>query len=215
MSDISTEEAARSATALLSQQTPNIGDQTTIPPRATKVCIEDLIESGKLSSRGPGLVDSRQVEDLFSRTRVIGDQGLDFVRVSITPLGDSADVDPLSDGTTRRFAGYDFLNRDGLTPIQRLAGVEGVWPLSETKLRRATLNSAFFFPSMKGFVDGGLIRVVTGYHLDLVTTRRWVETRPALPAEKARILNPEAVPTSTWDHVWITVPKGPIANYFV
>lgn len=213
MSDITTEAAARSATVLLSRQTPSPADQTTSPPRVAKGCIEDLVKSGKLESRGRGLVDARQVEDLFSRTRVIGDQDHDFVRVSITPLRDSAEVDPLGDGTMRRFAGYDFLNRDGLSPVEQLAGVEGVWPLSEAKLRRAALSSAFFFPSMKGFVDGGLIRIVTGGHLDLVRAGRWVETRPARPDERTRLLNRESAPASMWEHAWITVSKGPLANY--
>ncbi|WP_240372866.1 hypothetical protein [Brevibacterium zhoupengii] len=215
MSTVTIAIAARVATNLLVGQKLRPANQARReePPRVTRACVEDLVASGRLSSIGPGLVDVRQVEDLFSRTRVINDSDHDFVRVSITPLGDSASVDPLSDGSTRRFAGYDFLNRAGLSPIERLAGIEGVWPLSEVKLRRAELNGAYFFPSMKGFVDASVIRVVTGYHLDLVTTRRWVETRSALPGEKERILNPGCAPASNWEHVWITVPKGPIANY--
>lgn len=205
--------AARIASEALTARppSPNYWNRYADAPAVSAGCIRDLVAAGRLESPTPGLVNGTQVEQLFTRTRVIDGTGLSVLRVSITPIGESGPCDRLPDYSARRFAGWDFANRDNLSPTERIAGIEGVWPLSEETLRRASMLRAFFLPAMKGFVDGSLIRRVTGYHLDLVTKRRWVETQPLQGNEAEFILQREG----GWEHAWVNVPRGPIASLTV
>lgn len=138
--------------------------------------------------------------------------GLSVLRVSITPPRAGGDCDPIAPaGVKRRSqAGWDFANTAGLTPDDQWAGIAGVWPLSEETLRRAMRLGAYFLPSMKGFVDGDLIRRVTGYYLDLTSKRRWVQTAELDNEARSCILTKMAS-GAPWEHVWLNIPKGPIA----
>lgn len=186
------------------------------PPVVTEACIRDLRLAGRLTDDGSGSILEQEVSDLFTRTRVLDYAGLPIVRVSITPLGANGACDPLpATKLPRRFSGWDFNNRAGLPEDERWAGIEGVWPMSEVNAAQAARMEAFFLPSIKGFVDGRLIRRVTGYRLDLTTRRRWFETRPLADHERPLILTTKSRIKSdgeNWEHVWINVSKGPVSS---
>lgn len=150
---------------------------------------------------------------IFERTRVVDGTGLSVLRVSITPPTPSEPCDRLENLTFRTSAGWDFANRAALSDTDRWAGIAGVWPLSEETLRTAMMLNAFFLPSMKGFVDGSLIRRVTGYYLDLTTKRRWVQTTELDARQRGFILGNIPETTIPWEHAWLNVPKGPIAAF--
>lgn len=211
---VSIERGAQVATEELGQQqmSPRYRRDFDTPPVVSKGCIADLVTANKLSSPSPGLVVEEDVRRVFSRTRILYGVGLSVLRVSITPPRPGGEVDPLAPAGVkhRSQSGWDFANTDGLSADDRWAGIAGVWPLSEETLRRAMRVEAYFLPSMKGFVDGELIRRVTGYYLDLASKRRWVQTRKLEDDDRKYIL-PARTSGAPWEHAWLTIPQGPIA----
>lgn len=214
------EEAAQLATEALNRQhpSPSYWLRYKDAPVVSIACIRDLRDAGRLTDLRNGLVDAEEVQHIFERTRIIDGVGLSVLRVSITPLGPSGPCDPLPTPTgirRRRFAGWDFLNRNQLDDAEQWAGIEGVWPISEKTARQASmpLHGTFFLPAMKGFVDGTLIRRVKGYHLDCTTNRRWIETEPLDNYTRPLILTRRGDTKECFKHVWINVPQGPIANF--
>lgn len=202
-------EAAREASAILREHGLHLFDQTNsdMAPVVSGGCIRTLIQAHKLP---PGLIYDptwKSVYELFSRTRVITTVELNMIRVSISSLGDSIECDPLPHGKARQFTGWDFANAHELPMDERRAGIEGVWPITEENLRIAARLNAWFFPSMKGFIDGSLIGKVTGYHLDLTTGKRWVHTRKPSPDELRELFHDN----SNWSHLWLQIGQGPIA----
>lgn len=110
----------------------------------------------------------------------------------------------MTDYRARDHFGWDFSNEKKLPTDVRWAGIEGVWPISEENLRHATVMNSFFMPAMEGYVDGSLIRRVTGYRLDLASKRYWIQTR-SLEDDKERAL---ILPIKEkWEHAWLNVPK--------
>lgn len=213
---VSHADAAQIATDAVAQQ--NLSSVYWTRPNAAPVvvskgCISDLVAANKLSSPARGLVDRDEVRAIFERTRVIDGTGLSVLRVSITPPTPSEPCDRLANGRFRTLTGWDFANRAALSDIDRWAGIAGVWPLSEETLRTAMMLNAFFLPSMKGFIDGSLIRRVTGYHLDLTTKRRWVQTAELDTPQRGYILGSIPNTKIPWEHAWVNVPKGPIAAF--
>lgn len=210
--NITMNEAAQRATQILAQQplSPTYPLRAKEPPVVAPSCIADLIAMHRLTrANKPGMVDAAEVEELFSRTRVITDTDLSVLRVSIVPLRTSGPCDPLRDGQPRRWAGWDFANIAELDHDEAWAGISGVWPLSEETARRA--RRSIFAPSVKGFVDGSLVRRVIGYHLDLVTRRRWIETEPLDKDARNAVFTVDRA-GQRWEHLWISVPRGPIAD---
>lgn len=197
--------AAEIATTILNQNPINNNAPLV---QVSGSCIKEMMATGILPHIKMKPI-ARELEAIFSTTRVVDGLHLPFARVSITSLGEGGETDPLpGTGKSRRWAGLDINNSRGLSQEEYEATYKGVWPLSEEKMREAMLASAFFLPSVKGFVHGSLIETVTGYHLDLATGRRWVESRKMTIAEREALL-----PTSTGaEHVWITVPQGAIAE---
>lgn len=216
---LSLDEAARVATEALNLQhpSPSYWLRYKEPPVVSVACIRDLRDAHRLQAFDNGHVDADEVQSIFMRTRIIDGVGLSVLRVSITPLRPSGPCDRLPDPTgfhLRPFAGWDFSNADGLTEQDRLAGIEGVWPISEraARIASAPLNGTYFLPAMKGYVDGSLIRRVKGYHLDLTTNRRWIETEPLNDYTRPLILTRMGNSKASFENVWINVPQGPIAT---
>lgn len=197
--------AAEIATTILNQNLIN----TDVPlVQVSGSCIKEMMATGILPHTKMKPI-ARELEAIFSSTRIVDGLQLPFTRVSITALGEGGKTDPLpGTGKSRRWAGLDINNTLGLSQEEYEAAYKGVWPLSEEKMREAMLASAFFFPSVKGFVHGSLVETVTGYHLDLASGRRWVESRKMTAAEREALL-----PASNGvEHIWVTVPQGAIAE---
>ncbi|MGO3764064.1 hypothetical protein [Glutamicibacter arilaitensis] len=180
----------------------------------TPACIADLVTMHRLTaSATPAMVNSEEVENLFSRTRVINGVGLSVLRVSIGPLRPGGPCDRLrSSGQHRRWAGWDFANLANLTVDEQWAGVLGIWPMSEENAQRAKLAGAIFAPSIKGFVDGSLVRRVTGYSLDLKTRRRWFETDALGAIARSHVFGEDHLGRER-EHLWISVPRGAVAGF--
>ncbi|QCR53706.1 hypothetical protein C1N80_09035 [Brachybacterium sp. SGAir0954] len=183
-------------------------------PTVTPACIADLVTMHRLTtSTTPAMVNSEEVENLFSRTRVINGVGLSVLRVSIGPLRPSGPCDPLHPSLQpRRWAGWDFANLAGLSKAEEWAGISGVWPMSEENAQRAKAVGAIFAPSIKGFVDGSLVRHVTGYSLDLTTRRRWFETQPLSPSARSAVFGKDRLDRER-EHLWISVQRGAVAGF--
>jgi hypothetical protein len=208
MTSVSTQQATEIATDILTQQ--NATGQKTI---VSLKCIEQLRDAHRLSSTGRNMVDQDEVGELFSATRVIDESALDILRVSIKAAGPSGQCDLIQPGNVvRPQAGWDFANQAGLSDKLRWAGILGVWPLSEKNAREAVLSSAYFMPSMCGFVDGSLIRCIDDYQLDLTSGRRWFEVR-ALDTDQSEALFGPGQSQTPWKHIWLRIPQGPIAAY--
>lgn len=208
MTSVSTQQASQIATEILTTQ--NTTDQT---PVVSQKCIEELCDAHRLSSTGRNMVDRDEVEALFSATRVIDESVLDILRVSIKAAGPSGECDLVQPGNVvRPLAGWDFANTAGLSEKLRWAGILGVWPLSEKNAREAVLSSAYFMPSMRGFVDGSLIRCIDDYQLDLTSGRRWFEVR-GLDTDQSQALFGAEHSQTPWRHIWLRIPQGPIAAY--
>lgn len=182
-------------------------------PTVTPACIADLVTMHRLTaSTNPGMVNSEEVEELFSRTRVVNGVGLSVLRVSIGPLRPSGPCDRLRSNLQHRvWVGWDFANLANLTEDEQWAGISGVWPMSEENAQRAASVGAVFAPSIKGFVDGSLVQRVTGYSLDLTTRRRWFET-DALGATAHSHVFGEDYLGRKLEHLWISVSRGAIAS---
>lgn len=214
---VSIERGAQIATEALNSQhlSPAYYLRADTAPVVSNRCVHDLLAANKLKSLGRGLVDGDQVEEIFRRTRVIDGTGLSILRVSIKPPEPSGPCDPLPSGRKREQIGWDFDNESDLGWNDRWAGIAGVWPLSEESLRRAMRLEAYFMPSMKGFVDGVLIKRVSGYYLDLTSgssKRRWVQTRNLEGNERDYVLPQENGREPRWDHAWVNVPQGVTAT---
>lgn len=197
--------AAEIATTILNQNPINTDTPLVL---VSGSCIKEMMATGILPHIKMKPI-ARELETIFSSTRIVDGLQFPFTRVSITALGEGGKTDPLpGTGKSRRWAGLDINNTLGLSQEEYEAAYKGVWPLSEEKMREAMLASAFFFPSVKGFVHGSLVETVTGYHLDLVTGRRWVESCKMTVAEREALL-----PASSGvEHIWVTVPQGAIAE---
>lgn len=207
------DQAAQLATDVLSEQhlSPTYQLRSDDPPTVAPGCIASLVDMHRLThSTVPGMVDATEVKELFSRTRVLTGTGLSVLRVSIGPLRPSGPCDSLPDGRKRRWAGWDFDNVAGLDDLEAWAGVAGVWPLAEETARSAW--RAVFAPSVKGFVDGSLVRRVTGYYLDMTTRRRWIETEP-YDDETRRHIFSKNQSGREWEHLWLSIPRGPVAEF--
>ncbi|MGP5484676.1 hypothetical protein ACTXMZ_17020 [Brachybacterium alimentarium] len=182
-------------------------------PTVTPACIADLVTMHRLTdSTTPAMVNSEEVENLFSRTRVTNGVGLSVLRVSIGPLRPSGPCDDLrSSLKPRRWAGWDFANLAGLPEEEEWAGISGVWPMSEENAQRAKAAGAVFAPSIKGFVDGSLVRRVTGYSLDLKTRRRWFETQHLSSFARSAVFGEDHMGRA-YEHLWISVQRGAVAG---
>lgn len=183
-------------------------------PTVTPAGISDLVTMHRLTrSTTPGMVDAQEVTGLFSRTRVINGVGLSVLRVSIGPLRPSGPCDLLRPSLQpRRWAGWDFANLASLSDDEEWAGISGVWPMSEENAQRAKAVGAIFAPSIKGFVDGSLVRRVTGYSLDLATRRRWFETQPLTSYARSAVFGTDRMDREH-EHLWISVPRGAVAGF--
>lgn len=217
--NITIEQAARRATEFLrSANVLHLRGAYSLhaeePPTVTPACIADLVTMHRLTaSTTPAMVNSEEVEKLFSRTRVINGVGLSVLRVSIGPLRPSGPCDQLrSSGQHRRWAGWDFANLANLTEDEQWAGISGVWPMSEENAQRAKSAGAIFAPSIKGFVDGSLVRRVTGYSLDLKTRRRWFETETLGATARTHVFGEDRLGREL-EHLWISVSRGAIAGF--
>lgn len=211
---VSIERAAQIATEELGYQqlSPSYRIHSKTSPVVSRSCVADLVTANRLTSPSPGLVSEKDVRNIFSRTRILDGTGLSVLRVSITPPSPGGPCDPIAPAgiEPRSQSGWDFANTAGLSSDDRWAGIAGVWPLSEETMRRAMRLEAYFLPAMKGFVDGSLIRRVTGYYLDLTSKRRWVQTRKIREEERSLIL-PSRPYGEPWEHAWLNIPQGPIA----
>lgn len=214
---ITTQDASQIATEELNNgrhTAPKYSLYADSPPYVSAACIEDLREANKLSSDDQGRVSQEEVSELFANTRVLNGVGLSVLRVSIKPLAASGPCDPLPNNEEKReYVGWDFANTKQLSEEKRLAAIEGVWPLSQENLRKAMRLNAWFLPSMKGFVDGSLIRRVTGYHLDLTTKKQWVQTRKPSDNDLKLILGNQPNSQQSWQHAWVQIPRGSVAAF--
>lgn len=217
--NITIEQAARRATeSLRSANVLHLRGAYSLhaeePLTVTPACIADLVTMHRLTaSTAPAMVNSEEVEKLFSRTRVINGVGLSVLRVSIGPLRPSDPCDLLRPSLQpRRWAGWDFANLASLSEDEEWAGISGVWPMSEENAQRAKAVGAIFAPSIKGFVDGSLVRRVTGYSLDLTTRRRWFETQPLTSYARSAVFGTDRMGRE-YDHLWISVPRGAVAGF--
>lgn len=213
---ISIDHAARRATeALHAANVLTLRNSGQEPPRVSSACISDLAAMNRFTrSDGAGKVDAREVDEIFSRTRLLDGVGLSVLRVSIGPLNTSSPCDTLrlADGfRRRRFAGWDFANIVGLTEEEALAGISGVWPMSEENARQAEAVGATFAPAVKGFVDGSLVRRVTGYTLDLTTRRRWFKTEQLTQFQRDAVFSQDRLGRD-FEHLWISVPRGAVSG---
>lgn len=84
--------------------------------------------------------------------------------------------------------------------------------MSEENAQRAKSARAIFAPSIKGFVDGSLVRRVTGYSLDLTTRRRWFETDALSETARSHVFGEDHLGRER-EHLWISVPRGAIAGF--
>lgn len=211
--NITIEQAARRATeSLRSANTLHLRGAYSLHaealPTVTPACIADLITMHRLTAAtAPAMVNSEEVQKLFSRTRVINGVGLSVLRVSIGPLRPSGPCDRL-----RRWAGWDFANLANLTEDEQWAGIMGVWPMSEENAQRAKSMEAIFAPSIKGFVDGSLVRRMTGYSLDLTTRRRWFETDNLSATARSHVFGENHL-GQVYEHLWISVSRGATAGF--
>lgn len=213
---ITTQDASQIATEELNNGrhvSGNYSLHADSPPYVSAVCIEDLRDANKFSSDDQGRVSQKEVEELFAHTRVLNGVGLSVLRVSIKPLAPSGPCDRLPNLEERKYVGWDFANTKQLSEEERLAAIEGIWPLRQENLRRAMILKAWFLPSMKGFVDGSLIRRVTGYHLDLTTKKQWVQTRKPRDNEIELILGNQPNSQQPWQHAWVQIPRGSVAAF--
>lgn len=210
MNAINIDQAARLATECLRAVNNITTDQ--VAPVVARACIEDLIAMHFLTpSSESGLVDPAEIQEIFSRTRVLGGLELSVLRVSIGPLKPSGPTDLINLSTgvhPRRFSGWDFANTKNLAPDVAQAGIAGVWPLSEESARKAEAVNAIFAPAVKGFVAGDLVRQVIGYSLDLTTRRRWFKLDDLTQFQHSSVFGPDR----SWQHLWITVPRGAVAG---
>lgn len=215
--------AAELATDTLRHNPSNTANALLNTPHAATVSvatIEALRDTCRIESDEHGDVNESDVQTLFWRTRILDGTGQQHLRVSVRPMqANSVAVDRLSDGTSRTHTGIHFDHHctaghfKNVTAVEKAAAYEGVWPLSEETLRRASLMNVPLLPSLKGFMDLSLARRVAGSNLDMMSkqqgiTVRWVVTQQLsdlqLHALRGRRDDVEAL--------WLTVARGTTAR---